>query len=150
MTAMKQIRIQLLFVALAILVSLTNSRAAEVSSNATNAILFGVARSTVIISGQFDFTLAGGGGATSGIKVDHVFKAPVGFHYTNYLALYWHDDKHMAQRASHSTNLFLFFLQPDTTNYNTGFRDVTGTAHQFVEANEVTVRFLKSKLHGAK
>jgi hypothetical protein len=48
------------------------------------------------------------------------------------------------------SNLFLFFLQPDTTKYNTGFRDATGMAHQFVEANEANVRFLKSQLQRAK
>jgi hypothetical protein len=147
---MKHITTPFLLAVLMFSASRIGLQAEEISSNATNAILFGVAHSTVIISGKFEGTLAGGGGATSGIKVDQVFEAPVGFHYTNYLALYWRDNKHLGQQASHSTNLFLFFLQPDTTNYNTGFRDVTGMAHQFVEANEANVRFLKSQLQRAK
>ena len=124
------------------------SLATETPSGDADVIRSAVPLSTLIISGKFEGTSAGGGGATSRVEVREVLKAPKGFQAPKRIAVYWLSAKDPG--AQRYTNSFLFFLRPATTNEETGYRHVTGKARPFVLASETNVRRLRSQLPDEK
>ena len=141
---MKSHQTQLIALALAVAAIAAALPSAEPSKSDAEAIRFGVSHSDLILSGKFDGTVMGGGGATSAVMVNEVLKAPKGFQTPKSIAVYWPSDKDPG--TDRYTNSFLLFLRPASTNAGTGYFDVTGKAHPFVRANEPNVRFLRSQL----
>ena len=146
MTDMTPRRIALVSLTLAFSIGFANCSAADGRTNVTDVIEFGSPRSTLIISGEFLCTFSGGGGATSAVKVDKVFKAPKGFQTPTEVEVYWTTRKKYEHiMVQKNTNQFLFFLQEDT-ECPRGYRDVTRETYPFVRATEANVRLLNSKL----
>jgi hypothetical protein len=141
--------IHLLGLALAVSGAVARALAAESSSNETNAILFGVTNSILIISGKFGPTFSGGGGATSTVKVDQIIKAPQGFQNPTQITVYWTTQKEDKYQMG-NTNSLLFFLSPYSTNKDVGYVDVTDKHHPFAHANDANMRFLRSQLQKQK
>lgn len=128
--------------------------AAQIVTNDADVIAFGIPRSTLIISGKFLVTYSGGGGATSSVKLDKVFKAypsfdspERGFGPRDEVTVYWTTHKpydHVSVQMG--TNVFLFFLRQEEGRGPNEFRDVTGETYPFVQASQVNGRLLTSKL----
>jgi hypothetical protein len=146
---MKSHRIQLFALMLAVSGTVAACSAAEIGGDDKDVIRFGVPRSTVIISGRLSATSMGGGGATSTVAVGEVLKSPKGSQVPKEIPVFWLSAKDPGWRkflARSITNSFLFFLRPASTNAQTGYRDVTGKVHPFVQATEANVHFLRSQL----
>jgi hypothetical protein len=141
---MKQHQNQLAALALAAVAVVAAGTAPQANKSDTEAIRFGLLQSQLILSGKFNGTSMGGGGATSQVVVNEVLKAPKGFQVPKTLAVYWLSDKDPG--AARYTNSFLFFLRPASTNVDTGYDDVTGKTHPFVLASDVNLRFLRSQM----
>ena len=117
------------------------------NTNGADVIEFGVPHSTLIISGQFLATFAGGGGATSNVKPGRVFKAPKDFRLPEEVIVYWTTHKeHNNQLVQSNAVAFLFFLRPAEERGPTEYRDVTGEEYGFVRASQENVRLLTAKL----
>ena len=122
-----QSNIQLFCLVLAVSGAVASSSASETNSIETNAIRFGVARSTLIVTGKFRETFSGGFGATSRVEVESVQKSPEGFQSPASIEVYWTTLKENKTQLVYNTNLFLFFLRAANTNKDTGYIDVTYT-----------------------
>ena len=144
----KQRQVQLPALALAAATVVAAAPGPEPTTSDAETIRFGVSQSELILSGKFDGTAMGGGGATSQVLVNEVLKAPEGFQTPKTIAVSWPSDKD--PRAARHTDSFLFFLRPASTNANPAYSDVTGKTHPFVLASEVNVRFLRSQLRKEK
>ena len=147
-----KLRCILLFgLTLALSAGLTRSSGAEKRTNDTDVIAFGVARSTLIVSGQFRATFSGGFGATSTVQVDKVFKAHQGFSSLREITVYWTTLKeHDSISLQQNTNAFLFFLRPQAGRNAGEYRDATGKTYPFIRASQENVRLLTSKLEEKK
>lgn len=141
---MKKTQIKLVVLVLAVLALAAASPNAEPSKSDTEVIRFGMSLSELILSGTFDGTAMGGGGATSTVIVNEVLKAPKRFQTPKTITVYWLSDKDPG--AARYTNSFLFFLRRSGANTETGYSDVTGNASPFVQASDNNVRFLRSQL----
>ncbi len=123
----------------AVTLALANGRGP--ASNDTDVIRYGAPRSSLIVSGKFLATFSGGGGSTSTISVQDVFKAPSGLDKPKEVAVYWYTAKHMpSQLLQQNTNVFLFFLKP---HGNGGYDDVTDTNHLFIRATDSNLKALR-------
>jgi hypothetical protein len=135
---------------LVLFASVAQSSGAENQTNETDVVAFGIPRSTLIISGEFRWTFAGGFGATSTVKVDRVFKAPEGFGSPAEITVYWTTLKlHEHMLLQQNTNEFLFFLRPEAGRAGE-YREVTGESYPFVLTSQASVRLLRSKLEEKK
>ena len=143
---MKPRSIQFLSLSFAFSFAVGICTATEGRTNDSDAIQFGIPRSTLIISGEFLVTFSGGGGANSTVKVDKVFKAPQKVPTPTEIHVYWTTLKKDQPLAQMNTNTFLFFLQRVIADGPTTYRDVTGESHPFVRASEANIRLLSSKL----
>ena len=141
-------RVHLVGLALALSLGWAARGAGQGVTNDVDVIEFGLPRSTLIVSGKFLDTFSGGGGATSTVKVDRVFRTPVNFQSATELQVYWTTRKPHDLQVQMGTNTFLFFLQ-SAERGPTEYRDVTGT-YPFVPASQTNVQLLLSKLKEKK
>ena len=139
--------IQLLGVSLACSLVLAARAHAQGLTNDVKALEFGIPQSTLIISGNFLWTFSGGGGATSSVQIDKVFKAPEGFQAPAEITVYWTTRKqHDHISVQKGTNTFLFFLREEGKRGPTEYLDVTREVYPFINASPENVRVLVAKL----
>jgi hypothetical protein len=123
----------------------TSGWAADSTNSVADIIQFGATNSTLIVSGRFGGTAAGGCGATSQVEIGKVFKAPRDFSTPKQISVSWFTRKYSGFGSLQLTNSYTFFLCPHTTNSDTGYRDVTDM-RPFMEASDANIGVLKSQL----
>ena len=121
-------------------------RAAESTNRTSEVIQFGIEHSTLIVAGKFGPTVMGGGGATSGVEIEEVIKAPQNFQTPKPLVVYWLSAKSDGVREFPMTNSYLFFLRPASTNADAGYQDVTDKAHPLIQASATNLFYVKSRV----
>jgi hypothetical protein len=133
--------IKLLFCCISLTTVVMSGLAGDSTNSIAEIIQFGATNSTLIVSGKFGGSMAGGGGATSRVDIDKVFKTPVDFQTPKHITLFWLTGKSSGFGSLQLTNTYIFFLRPA----DGGYRDVTDK-QPFVEASEANIGVLKSQL----
>jgi hypothetical protein len=107
--------------------------AQETNVNRT-AIVYGVDKSSVVVSGISRGSAGGGGGVTTRLKVEKVFLGNDSLK-GKFITVFWSDGK-ANEQGKH-----IWFLKPHARG---GYTETVGTKHPFVEATADNVRLLQS------
>jgi len=114
------------------MMSITVVHAEETNTNRV-AIVYGLERANIVLSGITQGSAAGGGGVTSQLKVEEVFMGKDELK-GKVITVFWLTDKGSEDGKN------IWFLKP----HDQGYQEAVGTKFPFVEAAAENVTFLKS------
>lgn len=106
---------------------------AEETNSSKAAVVYGLEKSTIVVSGTTQGSATGGGGVTSRLKVDDVFLGNDALK-GEVITVFWLDGK------AHEDGKRIWFLKPQ----NQGYKETVGTKYPFVEATTENIRILQS------
>lgn len=106
---------------------------AEETNTDRVAIVYGLERANIVVSGITQGSAAGGGGVTTQLKVEEVFMGKDELK-GKVITVFWLTDKGSERGRN------IWFLKP----HDHGYEETVGTKYPFVEATAENVRFLQS------